>query len=191
MWRRQRKRQDISNSAGSGSRQRIVATYAVVLLAIVLLWLLPFQTASTLSAQVVALIAAFAAVHLAWWMYGDRPEATSVFRRTAARELARRGHARAVLIDGVAGWGWPVGLFVVAADSLGRGGMPLEAIVLHAAIWSLAGAAVGQLLWSLSEDAEVEAEPERRREPVMRRPSPPPVSDTSNAAANLLLSPRA
>ena len=191
MWRRQRKRQDNSNSAGSRSRQRIVATYAVVLLAIVLLWLPPFQTASTLSAQVVALAAAFAAVHLAWWMYGGRPEATSLFRQTAAREMARRGHARAVLIDGVAGWGWPVGLFVVVADSVGHGGMSLDVVLLHVVIWSLAGAAVGQFLWSLSEDAEAEAEPERRREPVMQRPSRPPVSNTANTAADLLLSPRA
>lgn len=191
MWRRQRKRQDDSQTASSGSRQRITATYAVVLLAIVLLWLLPFQTASTLSAQVVALIAAFAAVHLAWWMYGGRPEAASLFRQTVAREMAQHGYARVVLFDGVVGWGWPVGLFVMAADSLGRGGMSLEAIVLHAVIWSLAGAAVGQLLWSLSEDAEVEAEPERRREPVMRRPSRPPASETANSAADLLLSPRA
>lgn len=193
MWQRRqpRQRRQETQPESSSARQRITATYAVVALAIVLLWLLPLPTASTLSAQLVALTAAFVGVRLVWWMYGWRLEAASLFRQTAAREMPRRGYGRVVLIDGIVGWGWPVGLFAVAAETLMRGAPSPEAVALHAVIWSCAGAAVGQFLWSLSEDPAVDAEPARRMEPVMRRASRPPVSDTSNRAADLLLSPRA
>ena len=74
MWQRRqpRQRRQETQPESSSARQRITATYAVVALAIVLLWLLPLPTASTLSAQLVALTAAFVGVRLVWWMYGWR-----------------------------------------------------------------------------------------------------------------------
>lgn len=197
MWQRQRRRG--SKFARSSARQRVAATYAVVGLAIAMLWLLPLPTAAALSSQVVALIVAFVAVHLALRLHarrhGWRIASASLFRQAAAREMAHRGHGRVVLVDGIVGWGWPVGLFVVAADSLGRGGLfnvALDAALLQFVVWSVAGAAVGQFLWSLSDDPAIEEPTPSRMEPVLTPSRPPtPANDAPNTAADLLLSSRA